>query len=157
MKIEGLQKLNNALKQFPLELQKKALRQAVATSSNVIKKEVLARAPVRTGKLRDNVYRAYLKEKSDSGRAVYVVGVRMGRKKRYINSAKNRRLNKVGQSYRKDGEAFYWKFLEFGTKTIPAQPFVRPAFDAKKDEAINVIKSSLEKSIRKLEKKYNRK
>jgi HK97 gp10 family phage protein len=156
MKIEGLKQLDNALKKLPLELQKKFLRAAVATSSNVIRKEVLARAPVRTGKLKNNVYRAYSKDKSDSGKATYVVGVRMGRKTRYKNNAKNRRLGRTGQTYQKDGEAFYWKFIEFGTKNFAAQPFIRPAFEAKKTEAINAIKLSLQKSIKKLERQFNR-
>ena len=34
--------------------------------------------------------------------------------------------------------AFYWKFQEFGTARHPAAPFLRPAYDAKEDEAARV-------------------
>lgn len=36
-------------------------------------------------------------------------------------------------------EGFYGRFLEFGTSYIKARPFLRPAFDTKKDEAAKVI------------------
>lgn len=28
------------------------------------------------------------------------------------------------------GDTYYWRFLEFGTSKMPAQPFLRPAMDA---------------------------
>lgn len=156
MKIDGLKELDEALKKLPIELQKKELRAAVAKSSNILKKEVIAKAPVNTGRLRDNVYRFYAKNQSDSGRATYIVGVRNGKKKRYVRSRKNYRLGRAGQSYVTDGDAFYWKFIEFGTKKMPARPFIRPAFDGKKTEIIESIKLSLAKSIRKIANRYKK-
>lgn len=36
--------------------------------------------------------------------------------------------------------AFYWRFLEYGTPTMAAVPFIRPGFDAKKTEALQRFK-----------------
>jgi HK97 gp10 family phage protein len=33
-------------------------------------------------------------------------------------------------------DAYYWFFVEFGTARTPARPFLRPAFDSLKDQAI---------------------
>jgi HK97 gp10 family phage protein len=156
MKIDGLKQLDEALKQLPIELQKKELRAAVAKSSTIVKNEILAKAPVDTGRLRDNVYRAYAKDKSDSGRSTYVVGIRFGKKKRYVNDKRNRKLNRAGKSYLTAGEAFYWTFIEFGTKKMPARPFLRPAFEAKKMEVIDSIKQSLTKAIKRIANKYKK-
>lgn len=157
MKVDGLKALDNALKQLPLELQRKELRGAIAKSSKILKNEIIAKAPVKTGKLRDNVYAAFSKSKSDVGRATYVVGVRNGKKRKYANTRRNRQLNRVGQRYETDGAAFYWRFIEFGTKFMPARPFIRPAFESTRVDVVNSIKTNLGKSIKKLEKKYNRK
>ena len=39
------------------------------------------------------------------------------------------------ESYRE----FYPAYIEFGTPTQPARPFLRPAFDSKKDEAMRIF------------------
>lgn len=33
-------------------------------------------------------------------------------------------------------KAFYWRFLEFGTRYLPKRAFIRPAFDAEKDATV---------------------
>lgn len=38
---------------------------------------------------------------------------------------------------------WYWKFLEFGTAHMYARPFMRPAFEAKKSEAVDRIREYL--------------
>ncbi|WP_323841566.1 MULTISPECIES: HK97-gp10 family putative phage morphogenesis protein [unclassified Moraxella] len=43
----------------------------------------------------------------------------------------------------------YWHFLEKGTAKMPATPFLRPAFDNNKDEAVERFKAQLAKNIKK--------
>jgi HK97 gp10 family phage protein len=156
MKIDGLRQLDEELKKLPIELQKKELRSAVAKSSAILRNEIIAKAPVDTGRVKNNVYRFYAKKQSDSGKATYVVGIRNGKKRKYVNSGKNRRIGRAGKTYETEGEAFYWRFTEFGTKKMPARPFVRPAFDAKKTEIIESIKLSLTKSIKKIAQRHKK-
>jgi HK97 gp10 family phage protein len=41
----------------------------------------------------------------------------------------------------------YWWLVEFGTSKMPARPFLRPAFERKKAEAIEVIRASLSRGL----------
>lgn len=44
-------------------------------------------------------------------------------------------------------KAFYWRFFEFGTSKQAAKPFLRPAFDAHVDDALEVFKRRLKRRI----------
>lgn len=39
----------------------------------------------------------------------------------------------------------YWHFIEYGTSKMPAVPFIRPAFDENKDEAVQIFAKRLKK------------
>jgi HK97 gp10 family phage protein len=43
--------------------------------------------------------------------------------------------------------AFYWRFVELGTSNMPAHPFVRPAFDARQEEATRAVIARMNKAI----------
>ena len=43
--------------------------------------------------------------------------------------------------------AFYWRFVELGTSTAPAHPFVRPAFDTRMEEAAQVAMQRKKQAI----------
>jgi len=64
---------------------------------------------------------------------------------------------RVKGAFGKVRSGFYGMFLEHGTKTIPARPFMRPAWDSKKEEVImrfeRDAKMIFEKEIRRLTKK----
>lgn len=47
------------------------------------------------------------------------------------------------------GVAFYWIFKEFGTVREPAKPFLVPAFESKKEEAVDKIRDYLAPRIQK--------
>jgi HK97 gp10 family phage protein len=51
----------------------------------------------------------------------------------------------------------YGKAMEFGTVKQRAHPWLRPAFENKKEAALGVIVTALESEIRKIEKKVNKK
>lgn len=63
----------------------------------------------------------------------------------------------VGASGKKGGRAFIGRFLEFGTAKMRAFPWLRPAIDENKNEALDTVAESLgeqiEKEARKLAKK----
>lgn len=147
IKIKGLEQLQRALNQLPIELQGKPLRAAVSAGAKVIQKQAIENAePHRqTGTLEKNIVIAKTR-RPIPGQAQYSVGIRRV-KKRYVNNAANRRKNRVGKKYEVYGEAFYWRFLEFGTSKYPKSPFLVPAFESRKMEAIEVIKTRLAKGI----------
>lgn len=46
-------------------------------------------------------------------------------------------------------QAFYGRFLEFGTSKMPAKPFLRPAYDAARDRAVAAVKTRLAQELAK--------
>jgi HK97 gp10 family phage protein len=114
------------------------LRQAAVAGARVIFDEVQFRAPVgnayerkgtkhEPGTLKRSMLIAYDKEDSVEGHlAIYLV------------------------TWSK--EAFYGRFVEFGTSRSAASPFLRPGYEAKKQEAaqamIDVIQKKAEEAAR---------
>jgi len=110
-----------------------------------------------------------VEEESDGSiRQVYLVTVRSGRfggadafywkfvegghakvRKNKTVSAKTGRV--VGWKAHRAREAKYWQKkaeeLEFGSATVPAYPFMRPAYDSKKQAAVDVMTRTLAEQI----------
>lgn len=157
--VQGLSELLRAMEQLPREIASKnggILRRALFAAAKVIRDEARITAPKRTGLLSQHViaYRDRNPGASDmphfgmaAGGERYLIGVRRIKKK-YGENRENRRKRRAGQSYTRDGSAFYWRFLEFGTAKMAAKPFMRPAFEARKYEALSVFKAALERGVR---------
>lgn len=138
--VKGLRELNEALKELPDRVAKNVLRGATAAGAAVIRKETKAKAPVYhgdvakghppPGTLKRAVYQKQISERSTLVQQVFYVGVRTGR-----------------SAMKKGLDAFYWFFVELGTARMAARPFLRPAFEAKKQEAVEAIKAYLAKRI----------
>lgn len=88
------------------------------------------------------------------------VGVRGGARK-YGTNADNRRAGRIGRTYatggskkNPGGDTWYWRFLEFGSSTNDAKPFLRPALNNNKDavqqEFARAYGEELDKEIAKL-------
>jgi HK97 gp10 family phage protein len=140
-KIEGLAELKRALMQLPERIQSQGLAQAVYAGAAVIRDEARVRAPVYTGPieqghpqpgtLRKSIILKAIRERSSRTTKVAFVLVRHGKK-----------YEKVGKRGR-NLDAFYWRFVEYGTKKMAARPFMRPAFEAKKMAAVEAIRDRL--------------
>lgn len=133
--IDGLQELQARLQQLPGKIAKNALRQATSAAAATIRDEARSRAPVDTGEMRKDIQIKRERE-STAYRAVYSVFVRTGKKSRIGGRARN-----------VDKDSYYWRFVEFGTSKMAAKPFMRPAFEAKKEAAAAAMKSTLAKRI----------
>lgn len=130
VEVTGLKELNDALLQLPKELQAGPLRRAVSAAAQVVQQQAAENAPVDDGVLRKAIYRARDKENSSAVQETYIVGVRYGRR------------------YRRRGmDAWYWRFIEFGTSKLAAMPFLRPAFDATHERQIEAMRLRLARAI----------
>ena len=149
MKIEGLEELRKALRLLPEELQKKALGDAVAKGASVIRDEAKRLAPVlktpderRTRGLLKRMIRSTRGKRNGSEAAAFV------KVRRLVGKA----LGKAKAKTKKSGaelDPFYWAFIEFGTSKRAARPFLRPAFDTKKESAAQQIKKALAEGLAK--------
>ena len=144
--VDGLKELQAALKELPDRIARNILRGSVSAGAAVIKKEAAARAPVSTGPVRQGhpppgtlkraVYQKQIRELSSLIKQTFYVGVRKGKK--YRNQGKKGNLSQ---------DAYYAPFVEFGTAKMAARPFLRPAFEARKGDAVAAIKAYLERRI----------
>lgn len=114
-----------------------AARPAAQAGIQVYYDEVKARVPVgqsvhhtkgkkqtfQPGNLKASIYQAYVEKESGDGAATYRV------------------------SYNKK-KAFYGYFVEHGTSKMAAKPFIRPSYDARRQDAINAAREELRKRVK---------
>lgn len=159
--VEGLiAGVHEQVKKIEESLGESALRTIGFAGAEVFREEAKrnALANVKSGTIYRNIIVKRVEEESDGGtKQVYIVTVREG--------------NYGG------GDAFYWRFVEFGHKFVPrnpkrgkganwkahraaaaiefgtakvrAIPFMRPAYESKKAEAAQVMQAKLNEIIKK--------
>lgn len=137
--VEGLDVLRRALLELPKELHKGPLRAAVSAAAKVVQDQAIVNAPEQSGTLKRAIYRTRSNEASSSVQESFIVGVRQGKK------FQSRRRKSGVMSANRD--AFYWRFLEFGTVKMAAKPFLRPAFDETKWRAVEAMRLRLAAAI----------
>lgn len=153
MRLEGLSDLLAKLKALPAEIGSKGggpLRLALFTAAKLMRDDAQARAPVDTGRLRRNVIAFRDRDPRSSGvTEQYGITWRRGKQ--------GRQRKGYHTTARGEKDAFYGRFVEFGTSKTPAQPFLRPAFEAKKRESAELFRTKLAAAIaaavRKLERR----
>lgn len=168
IKVEGLQLLGERMKNLSEDMKNKIARAATAAGAAVIKKGAQARVPVKTGTLKKGI----VIKRLPAGEAApltsqHIVTVSTREMKKYAvksrasivelqgpiaPDASGRRKTKLlgrKDSYESYGDLFYGPFVEYGTVKMAARPFLRPAFDNGKGEAIQAMKSRIEARLKK--------
>jgi HK97 gp10 family phage protein len=145
--VKGLRELDVQLRALPEKVAGQALAASVSAGARAIRDEAIQRAPVRTGAMKAQIFTKRVRTGSQFEK-LSIVGVRGGKAK-YANNKANRRAGRAGKEYENAGATYYWRFVEFGTRKMAAHPFLRPAFDAKQQEAITVITERLDNLIQK--------
>jgi len=152
IKIEGLEELRRALRDLPEALlQTQALSAGVSAGAKVMRDEARSRVLIL--------------KKPDKRRTPGLVrrmlratrGIRRSSEVSAFVSVRRLTAKAIGKFKRKTGkdaadnplDPFYWSILEFGKSTRTAHPFLRPAFDTKKEAAAHAIKDGLRKGIEK--------
>lgn len=147
VEVKGLRELGKALSALSADVQKKAANSAVQAGAAIVRNAAKRKAPVSNpaatpevppGFLRDNII-ARRQRKKGNYTAQYAVTVRHKGKK---------------AAGREDGTNPYQVgiFNEFGTVKMPAQPFMRPAFEETKQQALGAIQKRLKQRIDKANK-----
>lgn len=123
MKIDGLKSLERELKRLDVKVRKNILRRALTAAANPIVKEAKLLAPKDSGMLRKSITKKVSGARASNNYTAAVdIGIR--------------------------GRAFYGTFVELGTSTVRKQPFLRPAMDSKKNEAIAAFKKKIAEGIK---------
>lgn len=121
VQLHGFAELEALLRKLPEATAEKVTDNALKIGANVIAKDMKARVPVRTGKLRDSIT-VSSSRKATKNHADAVIG---------FKKPTSRRAH----------------LTEFGTKHSKAEPFIRPAIDSKGQEAIQKIGENMGKGI----------
>lgn len=135
VKIEGLREAERALKDLGPDVARRVLRTAVKKGAEPMLHAARSKAPF------------------DEGLLVSTIKVRTGVNRRR-GSAAAKVTTKDGD-YK--GESFYGSFIEYGTDKMPAQPYLRPAFDENKERSVIIIKAEIAAGVIREAKKAERK
>lgn len=136
VKVEGLRELGERMKGLSEDMNNRIARAATAAGAVVIRDAAKQKAPVRTGNLKKNIIVKRLPKGESSLTSEHIVTVRKGK------------LTKKQQASGLN-DAFYAQFVEYGTAKMPAQPFLRPAYDQNKEKAVQAIKDRISKRLTK--------
>lgn len=143
IRVDGLVELGKRMADLAADMQKSVANGALLAGAQLIKREAIARAPtadeehviegvhVKPGNLKKNIVVKRIPASQSAHTAEYVVAVR-GKAKYGFASR-------------------YGSIQEFGSIKQAARPFMRPAFDGKKNEAVTKIVEILNKRITKAE------
>src|SRR5438045_2344321 len=152
--VHGLKETVAALRALPSQFASKnggPMRAALFKAAKPMRDDAIVRAPVDTFNLKANIYLYRDRNPAAAGaNERYIIGVRQKRRK-YARSELNRRLGRIGKSYRIRGDAYYWWFVEFGTEKMPAanggRGFLRPAFESGKAAFVSTFAAELAKGV----------
>lgn len=149
--ISGLTQAVAALRALPAELGSHnggPLRRALFRGAVLIRDEAIARVPRATGNLANQIfiYRDRNPRASTGAAERFIIGVRSGKGSRVFKVRTRGRF--AGRSqYRRTSDAYYWRFVEFGTEKMPARPFLRPAFENKKRDVVDEFDIQLKRGV----------
>lgn len=166
VKVKGLSDLNKLLQQLPVNVEKNVLRGALRDAAKTIEAEVKARVPVDTGRLRDSVRVSVRVRRGRVTASVYAGGqdtrkrivnnasgrvkvkydnayyarfVEFGTAAHYIKAVTAKALILRSNKRASSGFARRWtSWVVEGVQHPGAKPrpFMRPALDAKAQEAV---------------------
>ncbi len=147
VRITGAREMEAVLRRLPGEIAQKALTAALRQAAEPVLDEARARAPVgkeSKGRVRFRRSRKGKVTVSNYGKL---------RPSLRIATVPASRTPHSATVVVTVGKAFWGLFVEFGTRFMAARPFLRPAFEARKMEALNRLGQSLGEQIEKAARK----
>ena len=151
IKISGLPEIQRKMQDVARKVKNRSARKAMNAGASTLKKEIKSRVPIlkedvphrRKGTIKRNIRsKTKVRRNGQTKTRIWVKSL-PGKKITAFKQAtgKNAALN--------PNDPFYWGFVEFGTSKMPAQPFMRPGFEAKKETTAKVIVQTLKEEIEK--------
>lgn len=155
--ITGLDDVMERMQLMRINMQKKYARKAARKAMNIARDAARQKAksfddPDSTEKIYKNIVVQQVKRKNKNpGEVVMSVGIKGGA---YANTKENRKKGRageetanIGSTSNPGGDTFYWRFKEFGTAKMAAEPFMRPALADNIDAVTDDFASTLQADI----------
>jgi len=141
VRVDGLRELGEAMRGLSAKVAKRIAGQATAAAAKLVKTTAqsnIRQSPaIDTGSLLGAIIVKKLPKGKLAGLTVaHIVTVR----------GRGKPANKKGQ---KIDRAPHAHLVEFGTVNMPAEPFLRPAYESEKRKAVDVIAERLRRGIAK--------
>ena len=136
--VTGLAELEKRMLAFPDKIARNIIARALSKGAAIIRDEARQIAPRDTGEMARDIMIKKARTERGSSLLTFQVFVRTGKKSRLAGKKRN-----VSR------DSFYWRFVEFGTAKMAAKPFMRPAFERMKVQAVEAIRDSLADNIEK--------
>jgi HK97 gp10 family phage protein len=158
IEVKGLREIQRNLLDLPARVtQKKILDAGLLVAGRMVADEARLFAPeLRTtedprwtrGALKRAIRAARIRP-SEFAAEVVVSVKNVSANSRFRFKARQISRKNRGKSFRRvdPRDAYYWFFQEFGTARMRARPFLRPAFEARKEPAIAAAIAQFEKLI----------
>lgn len=157
VEIKGLRELRDALmRKIPAEMQGKVLQKAMVPGTKVWVQAAKNRAPpagrkdsrgrAATGALRTSIHSEKDRGSSNGVFESRIVRPRSKRAGKRIAGKEAKRGRAYTDKNRGSGANYWWR-VEFGDRYRKAQPYLRPAFDATKQEVIAATVLSLKRAL----------
>ncbi len=146
--ITGASQIAAKLRELDVKVSKKitnkAVRDSIKLSMVDVKASFLSQGLVQTGAMVRGV--AIGRRRESEGKVAYVLGVR-------ADDSFSRKLGtRLTKGQRKRGDdPFYWRFLELGTKNIPAKNIIRNTFKGNEQKMLAKLISVYKTEIKELE------
>jgi HK97 gp10 family phage protein len=137
--VKGLRELQAAMNKLRGDMANKIARQATAAGAGVVRKAAKARAPKDSGNLQAALVMKRVRNTPLTEE--YIVTVRQG-KRSDIKKAKAG-TGALGR------DAYYARFVEFGTVKMPPRPFIAPALSENIGPATEAMKKRLAARLKK--------
>lgn len=139
-KFEGMEEVMKSLKQLPKNLQNRVLVDATKEMGAEIALQAREYVPVNEGALRDSIGLTRRKMRT-KGLITFSVSPKTDV---LIRGLKAQDVEKVTRVSKKTGFKYttwdnYGGWVEFGTSKMPAHPYLRPAYELKGENSINVF------------------
>lgn len=148
MQVEGLREMQDALAELPKRTSKAVLRRALIKGGKPIADAATANAPVLNNVLAPSInVTTKMPKGHNPGKAAFAKAMRSGAGVQAARSAA-RDANRVAppafaEAFVGPGRMPQAHMQEFGTETNPAQPYMRPAWDAQKGNALATVTREL--------------
>lgn len=139
VKVDGVRELRSKLAGLRTGMDRRIVSDALRAGAEVIKADAGQRAPM-----------AAAPHRLAGRKGKWVSPGFLRSQIRITTRRRNETDHFASVSINVRGAAFYWRFLEFGTRFIRPRPFLRPAFEMRKYEALARIMARLAERIERL-------
>lgn len=157
VEFQGVREIAAAMRELPRRLDSNLLNGGLIIGARLVRDEAQLLAPELSGNderwtrgaLRRAIAATRVKP-SDGFAAEVIVRVRKISRRQLAKFKRRQAARKSsGKSYRRidPRDAFYWTFIEFGTAKMAASPFLRPAFESRKEQAVKASLAYFEQRV----------